>query len=306
MKPGSNAITTVVKNGLVFGVVAVFLALVGIVEALHQRLVITGVISLGQAILLFTGLGAGFVMVRRIAGSQAAMILQGTIVGAITGAILGGLVLLGQAVNLRNIFPNASPALYGILTVEQGPSTGAILLIIAGALSGLAGAGTSLLPQSVRRPVFAGTAAVLVLSLFQELLQLMLQGDGPPTRVRDFLYIEGPSQVGALTVFALVAFANVLLSRRRVRAVQVAGARRTGRAITLLVLLIILLLLSPIVGGSFVAQVLVVVGLYTLMGLGLNLEVGLAGLLDLGFVAFFAIGAYTVGLLISEGPLGIA
>jgi len=42
------------------------------------------------------------------------------------------------------------------------------------------------------------------------------------------------------------------------------------------------------------------------MGLGLNLEVGLAGLLDLGFVAFFAIGAYTVGLLTSTGPLGIA
>ncbi len=180
------------------------------------------------------------------------------------------------------------------------------MLIIAGALSGLAGAGIALLPQSVRRPVFAGTAAALVLSLFQELLQLMLQGEGLPTRVKDFLYVEGPSQVGALTVFALVAFANVLLSRRRVRAVQVPGARRTGRAITLVVLFILLLLLSPIVGGSFVAQVLVVVGLYTLMGLGLNLEVGLAGLLELGFVAFFAIGAYTVGLLISEGPLGIA
>ncbi len=306
MQPGSNTITTVVKNGLVFGVVAVFLALVGIVEALHQRLVITGVISLGQAILLFTGLGAGFVMVRRTAGSRAVMILQGTVVGAITGAMLGGLVLLGQAVNLRNVFPNASPALYGILTVEQGPSTGAILLIIAGALSGLAGAGIALLPQSVRRPVFAGTAAALVLSLFQELLQLMLQGEGLPTRVRDFLYVEGPSQVGALTVFALVALANILNSRRRARVVQVPGARRTGRAITLVVLFILLLLLSPIVGGSFVAQVLVVVGLYTLMGLGLNLEVGLAGLLDLGFVAFFAIGAYTVGLLISEGPLGIA
>ena len=35
------------------------------------------------------------------------------------------------------------------------------------------------------------------------------------------------------------------------------------------------------------------VGLYILMGMGLNLEVGLAGLLDLGFVAFFAVGAYT-------------
>ncbi len=29
-----------------------------------------------------------------------------------------------------------------------------------------------------------------------------------------------------------------------------------------------------------------------LMGMGLNLEVGLAGLLDLGFVAFYAVGAY--------------
>src|SRR3972149_2626061 len=59
-------------------------------------------------------------------------------------------------------------------------------------------------------------------------------------------------------------------------------------------------------GGLFVSQVLVLVGLYTLMGLGLNLEVGFAGLLDLGFVAFFAIGAYTVGLLTSTGQYGIA
>ena len=37
------------------------------------------------------------------------------------------------------------------------------------------------------------------------------------------------------------------------------------------------------------------------MGVGLNLEVGLAGLLDLGFVAFFAVGAYTTALLTSDG-----
>jgi branched-chain amino acid transport system permease protein len=35
------------------------------------------------------------------------------------------------------------------------------------------------------------------------------------------------------------------------------------------------------------------------MGLGLNIVVGFAGLLDLGYVAFFAIGAYTVGILTS-------
>jgi branched-chain amino acid transport system permease protein len=36
---------------------------------------------------------------------------------------------------------------------------------------------------------------------------------------------------------------------------------------------------------------------YTVMALGLNIIVGFAGLLDLGFVAFFAIGAYTIGWL---------
>ena len=47
-------------------------------------------------------------------------------------------------------------------------------------------------------------------------------------------------------------------------------------------------------------------GLYVLMGMGLNLELGLAGLLDLGFVAFFAVGAYTTALLTSNADIAIA
>ncbi|MDM5317977.1 branched-chain amino acid ABC transporter permease [Fictibacillus sp. b24] len=43
-------------------------------------------------------------------------------------------------------------------------------------------------------------------------------------------------------------------------------------------------------------EVATVVGIYVAMALGLNIVVGLAGLLDLGFVAFFAIGAYTYGI----------
>jgi branched-chain amino acid transport system permease protein len=41
------------------------------------------------------------------------------------------------------------------------------------------------------------------------------------------------------------------------------------------------------------------VGLYVLLGIGLNVVVGFAGLLDLGYVAFFAIGAYTWALVAS-------
>jgi len=47
-----------------------------------------------------------------------------------------------------------------------------------------------------------------------------------------------------------------------------------------------------------------VVGLYVLMGLGLNIVVGFAGLLDLGYVAFYAIGAYTMATLTSQSELG--
>jgi len=42
------------------------------------------------------------------------------------------------------------------------------------------------------------------------------------------------------------------------------------------------------------------------MGMGLNIVVGFAGLLDLGYVAFFAIGAYTMAILTTEGQLGIS
>jgi branched-chain amino acid transport system permease protein len=45
--------------------------------------------------------------------------------------------------------------------------------------------------------------------------------------------------------------------------------------------------------------VLDTVGVFVLMGLGLNIVVGFAGMLDLGYVAFFAIGAYTVAVLTS-------
>ena len=44
--------------------------------------------------------------------------------------------------------------------------------------------------------------------------------------------------------------------------------------------------------------------IYIVLGLGLNIVVGLAGLLDLGFVAFYAIGAYAYALLNMHFQLG--
>src|SRR5215216_5566949 len=45
------------------------------------------------------------------------------------------------------------------------------------------------------------------------------------------------------------------------------------------------------------------IGIYALLAMGLNIVVGYAGLLDLGYAAFFAIGAYTVGFLTSPSSV---
>ena len=73
----------------------------------------------------------------------------------------------------------------------------------------------------------------------------------------------------------------------------------------LLGLLLLLLLLTPLMAGQYWNYILGTVGIYVILGLGLNIVVGLAGLLDLGYVAFFAIGAYTVALLTAPEPHGL-
>src|SRR6478672_8213122 len=52
--------------------------------------------------------------------------------------------------------------------------------------------------------------------------------------------------------------------------------------------------------GSDFGGVLFTVSTYVIVALGLNIVVGYAGLLDLGYVGFYAIGAYTVGVLSSQ------
>ena len=71
--------------------------------------------------------------------------------------------------------------------------------------------------------------------------------------------------------------------------------RNKNLVLTTLFLLVAALLPFFLSTGGNVMNNLVLGAAYTVMALGLNIIVGYAGLLDLGYVAFFAIGAYTVG-----------
>ena len=76
---------------------------------------------------------------------------------------------------------------------------------------------------------------------------------------------------------------------------------RQNKYVVYLVGAIILLVLPLILqqGGNAWVRILDAALLYVLLALGLNIVVGYAGLLDLGYVAFYALGAYMFGLLAS-------
>ncbi|HHY50435.1 MAG TPA: branched-chain amino acid ABC transporter permease [Alphaproteobacteria bacterium] len=60
--------------------------------------------------------------------------------------------------------------------------------------------------------------------------------------------------------------------------------------------ILVAMTVAPHVTGTYGTVILTNALLYVVLALGLNIVVGYAGLLDLGFAAFFAVGAYTVGI----------
>ena len=114
--------------------------------------------------------------------------------------------------------------------------------------------------------------------------------------------------VGAVFVgrFAL----NLLFWQRdpagkRIRRRSVAGARLQAwsgmliGALMLIVALTLPFLMQLVAPGQqrYIVDLGILVLTYVMLGWGLNIVVGLAGLLDLGYVAFYAVGAYSYALL---------
>ncbi|HVE93096.1 MAG TPA: branched-chain amino acid ABC transporter permease [Actinomycetota bacterium] len=82
---------------------------------------------------------------------------------------------------------------------------------------------------------------------------------------------------------------------------RVPAAARWGGALAIAVALPLATFAIP-QEASYMQGVLVRAAQFALLALGLNVVVGLAGLLDLGYVAFYAIGAYSMAVLSGAGP----
>jgi branched-chain amino acid transport system permease protein len=299
------------RYGLVAGIIALSLSAIGMVEAFGERVLIAGVLSLGYLLLFSTPALTGYLSSRENPyASRAALLIGGVITGLIAALPLIGLIVLASAVDLRELgLVNISPALIDMLTFGLGVFPGSLVLAAATAVLGLAGSAMYITPSRIRRPIRYGLVVMLTVALFSEIVIRVLRklfsvGVGN-------LFFKGKALKlwAAVVTFLLAAGFTAWWDARgssvRTRVSAVSPARQKRMRMTALVLGVVAVLALPLIMDSYLAEVVDQVGIYVLMGLGLNIVVGFAGLLDLGYVAFFAIGAYTMGVLTSQSPLGL-
>ena len=72
------------------------------------------------------------------------------------------------------------------------------------------------------------------------------------------------------------------------------------RDFTILLGIVLAIMLVPMVAGEYYLYLIRLIGIYTLLALGLNIFMGFAGQINLGSAGFFCIGAYTAGILVTK------
>jgi ABC-type branched-subunit amino acid transport system permease subunit len=261
--------------------------------------------------------------------------------GIRTGVIFGVMIVTMFLIGFTVAGAGLVGKLFGVSSSYSIPSLGffTLFMILVGMWAGISAAPRPLNEaDTFKRALAAGTSAGFVHGLFAAGIgfifgTLIANKVDPrtylpsvsPESIRMFLFNQTPL-TGSLMLLALLAAAGLagaavafflrnndrLKSGARnaydsawdvVQSERVASITQNkySRTIFLLIAAAILLIL-PRTWGSYWNYVFGTVGIYIILGLGLNMVTGWAGQLVLGYVAFFAIGAYTFGLLTAPEP----
>ena len=341
-----NMLTKWGQAGLLVGLFIVYVSAIGMLQTFHERELVDGaiqlsgedneleiVITLGQFLLVVPGLMGAY----WLALTQKTPVLKlavGAVVGIVGTILPVALVLLASSnESLGDMFININRQMLELLTFERETTAEGIpILILAIFFSSIAGSVLAILPQKPRRILVAAIAGTLLTTMLGEMVSQILDQivaglatiftDIDERRaLRPIINRDTFTAVGAIVVFfitgALATFWTFAGQRMQQSYVRMANAseerknspdsaKRTVILVAPYIVLLLFLIILPQLTGSFLSQVMFQVGLYVLMGLGLNIAVGLSGLLDLGYVTNFAVGAYLGAFLTSTGPLGFA
>ncbi|BCX04747.1 MAG: hypothetical protein KatS3mg053_2685 [Candidatus Roseilinea sp.] len=222
-------------------------------------------------------------------------LIAGAVCGALTAILVGVFAaLLGNGVRVQPVLDKITPpnvaAWYGLPTIAIARGQLAALdflrpffAVLLGSLVG--GAVVIALHRATTRDAggVSAQARWIVIALpFALLLAVIALGQPGVT-------IGGANRGTIRLLLAMLAVAAGLFAMRAANP----GTERTAVSFALLAGLAAL----PFMLDQFQNAVMGIVFIFVMMGLGLNIVVGYAGLLDLGYVAFFAIGAYAYAFL---------
>lgn len=279
---------TGIKTGLIAFAALTYLVLIGLPVRLEGAT--QAVLALFVAFFVYASL-------RKPAQEmgKGALLRTGLVVGLVAGLLLALETaffagLIGNGVKVQPVFDKIVPLnLAALLNVRAGTVANGEVSVVAygilvaaltvGGLAGtllilFAGGGAANRVRGVKIPGARWLAILLPFALFAFIYYLGLEG------VNTF----GNNKNIIRLLLVLVATGSGLFALR---------ATQDGLEKLMVAALLAAVLLSlPFVLNQFQNSVMSIVFIFVMMGLGLNIVVGYAGLLDLGYVAFFAIGAY--------------
>lgn len=305
-----------VRVGAVAGVVTIFLAAVGLIGNFTGLNLIGDEVTFAQLMLILAPLVAGFVAtlpkveagaIVELVRPKAAMV--GAVAGGVSGVVFGAFVVFVDSFGVervRAVFLNVSPTLMDYLTSGRPVLAAAAIIVFISAIAGAGSAIYRTLPDAVRRPLGSAVWVTLLFGFLQRIVPIALDQLGIE---RDWLYSKvtrGLTWLGAFVIASVATGASVLKQRKGDALRRAIVARRdrgpderqlTPLSFVLMTVALAVVLVAPYVLGPVISEVLGTVMVFALLGLGLNIVVGYAGLLDLGYVFFFTLGAYSTALL---------
>ncbi len=188
-------------------------------------------------------------------------------------------------------------------------------VLVATFLAFMGRVGLVLLRQGRPFPVLV-TALPVTAILIAALLSKTLFGAETAAVLERVLPFGAPVVDWLITVLIAVLAARAAWARRRARSTITAEEReetmdrvaarvqRAARVVGPLLLAFAVILPFLPLADRRILDIAILVVTYIMLGWGLNIVVGLAGLLDLGYVAFYAVGAYSYALLAQHYDLG--
>ncbi|MCQ3813778.1 MAG: branched-chain amino acid ABC transporter permease [Acidimicrobiia bacterium] len=292
--------------------VSIFVSLTNMPVRFDTRMIIEPVFSMGYLSLFWLPVLLGFLVTREtvlegIASHKKGFreVFAGAFVGVVGGGGLSLLVYLLDNFNVRDPLVNWSPQLRDLLSFQRSNVFGFVIWPVIGLILGSLGGSVHVVSTRFRRIVTWALLAVIGFAVFETVLLDLSEGFawlGAEWLTDELYFIRGGLTMHGAVILAVLgglfaAFGHGSTRRVKENFTALESTQRTRANIVILLLSAAALVVLPLFLGGITNELLANVGLFVLLALGLNIVVGLAGILDLGYVAFFAIGGYSAALI---------